>query len=243
MRLPTQFVCLKRAIKGTVQLAALTLMAPLALPELLVRRLCGHDVFFETQSEIVALLPGKTGTLLRAAFYHWTLRSCPMDVAIHFGTVFGHSSAVLGHRVYIGARCCLGRVVIGNDCMLANHVQVLSGRHQHGMSAGSLSFQEQERQFETVTVGANCWLGAGSIIMAAVEYDSIIGAGSVVTRPIPSNSVAVGSPARVIRSTATTAPPPPRVTELHPLSRLAAEPAELAASGQAPEIPPMRRTQ
>lgn len=242
MRSPNQFVRLKRSIKGMVQLAALTMTAPLALPELLVRRLCGHDVFFETQSEIIALLPGKTGTLLRAAYYHWTLQSCPMDVAIHFGTVFGHSSAVLGHRVYIGARCCLGRVVIGDDCMLANHVQVLSGRHQHGMSAGLRSFQEQERQFETVTVGVNCWLGAGSIVMASVEHDSIIGAGSVVTRPIPASSVAVGSPARVIRPTSAAATPHSPVDELRPFSCMVAEPTEVATSRQAPEIPPMRRT-
>lgn len=192
---------LKRALKSAVSFAACTITAPLALPELLLRRLRGRDVLFEGQSQWMALLPGKTGMFLRAAYYHWTLRSCPLDVAIQFGAVFAHSEVRLGHRVYIGVRCSLGQAEIGDDCMLADHVQVLSGRHQHGTSGGSVSFQQQERRFETVTIGPNCWLGAGCIVMAHVGAGSVIGAGSVVTRPIPPGSVAVGSPARVIRTT------------------------------------------
>lgn len=191
---------LKRALKAVARFTALTMTAPLALPERLLRHLRGDDVLFEGQSQLMALLPGKTGMFLRAAYYHWTLRECPLDVAIQFGAVFAHSDVVLGHRVYIGVRCSLGRVVIGDDTMLADHVQVLSGRHQHGMS-GTGSFQSQERHFETVAVGANCWLGAACVVMAEVGAGSVIGAGSVVTRPIPPGSVAVGSPARVVRRT------------------------------------------
>lgn len=198
--LSTSGARLKRAIKSTASFAALTVTAPLALPERLLRRVCGRDVLFEGQSQLMALIPGKTGGFLRAAYYHWTLRACPLDVAIQFGAVFAHSDVRLGHRVYIGVRCSLGRVEIGDDCMLADHVQVPSGRHQHGLNGGAVSFQAQEKRFETVTVGANCWLGAACIVMAEVGAGSMIGAGSVVTRPIPSNCVAVGSPARVIRT-------------------------------------------
>ena len=52
-----------------------------------------------------------------------------------------------------------------------------------------------------VTIGKNCWLGAGVIVVPGVTIgdNSVIGAGSVVTKDIPANSVAVGNPCRVIR--------------------------------------------
>jgi virginiamycin A acetyltransferase len=61
--------------------------------------------------------------------------------------------------------------------------------------------QDQEQLISRVHIGQNCWLGANVIVMADIGDNCIIGAGSVVTRPIPENSVAVGSPAVVIRST------------------------------------------
>ena len=52
-----------------------------------------------------------------------------------------------------------------------------------------------------VTIGDNCWIGAGAVICPGVTIgdNSVIGAGSVVTRDIPANSVAVGNPCRVLR--------------------------------------------
>lgn len=53
-----------------------------------------------------------------------------------------------------------------------------------------------------ITIGDNCWLGGGVIVCPGVRIGdgAIIGAGSVVTRDIPANSVAVGNPARVTRT-------------------------------------------
>jgi acetyltransferase-like isoleucine patch superfamily enzyme len=51
-------------------------------------------------------------------------------------------------------------------------------------------------------IGSNVWLGAAAVVLPGVSVgdDSIIGAGSVVTRDIPSGVVAVGSPCRVVRT-------------------------------------------
>ena len=53
-----------------------------------------------------------------------------------------------------------------------------------------------------ITVGNNVWIGAGTTVLAGVTIgDNVtIGAGSVVVKDIPSNSVAVGNPARVVRT-------------------------------------------
>ncbi|MBE6745957.1 MAG: hypothetical protein E7558_00695 [Ruminococcaceae bacterium] len=53
----------------------------------------------------------------------------------------------------------------------------------------------------SVTIGKNCWLGAGVLVMPGVTIgdNSVIGAGSVVTKDIPANVVAVGNPCKVMR--------------------------------------------
>lgn len=62
----------------------------------------------------------------------------------------------------------------------------------------------RERQLQyniPVHIGKNCWLGAGVLVMPGVTIgdNSVIGAGSVVTKDIPANVVAVGNPCRVLR--------------------------------------------
>jgi acetyltransferase-like isoleucine patch superfamily enzyme len=51
-----------------------------------------------------------------------------------------------------------------------------------------------------VRVGQGAWIGNGAIVMADVGRDAIVGAGAVVTTPIPDRAIAVGVPARVIRT-------------------------------------------
>ncbi|MGZ0041598.1 DapH/DapD/GlmU-related protein [Paenibacillus ottowii] len=53
----------------------------------------------------------------------------------------------------------------------------------------------------TITIGKNCWLGCGAIILPGVTIgdNTVIGAGSIVTKDIPANVVAVGNPCKVLR--------------------------------------------
>ena len=55
---------------------------------------------------------------------------------------------------------------------------------------------------KSIKIGKNVWIGSGSIVLGGVTIgdNAVIGAGSVVTKDIPENMIAVGSPARVIRS-------------------------------------------
>lgn len=62
--------------------------------------------------------------------------------------------------------------------------------------------REQAYQYNMpVRIGKNCWLGAGVIVMPGVTIgdNTVIGAGSIVTKDIPANVVAVGNPCRVMR--------------------------------------------
>jgi acetyltransferase-like isoleucine patch superfamily enzyme len=124
-----------------------------------------------------------------------------MDCCFLFGTLFTNSGAEVGKRVYVGAHCIIGLATIGDDTMLADHVYVLSGKHQHQTSEPGVAFQNQPQRFSRVTIGRNCWLGTNTVVMADIGDNCVIGAGSVVTKSIPDNCVAVGNPARVIRAT------------------------------------------
>lgn len=57
-------------------------------------------------------------------------------------------------------------------------------------------------QARPITVGEDCWFGAGVIVMPGVRIGDrcVIGAGALVTKDIPDDSLALGSPARVVRT-------------------------------------------
>jgi acetyltransferase-like isoleucine patch superfamily enzyme len=148
-------------------------------------------------ASLLALIPGVPGSYIRVAYAHLTLEACSLDSCIEFGSFFAHAQSRVGRDVYIGAYCVLGRAQIGDRTHLASGVQILSGGRQHPRAADGRLLPSDESAFETIHIGTDCWIGAGAIVMADVGERSTIGAGSVVTRPIPPDVVAVGSPARV----------------------------------------------
>jgi maltose O-acetyltransferase len=87
-------------------------------------------------------------------------------------------------------------ISIGDDCIFGKDVLIYA--HDASMTR-HLGFVEIGK----VTIGRRTYIGARTLILPGVTIgdDVIVGAGSVVTKDIPSNSVAVGNPARVIRPT------------------------------------------
>jgi acetyltransferase-like isoleucine patch superfamily enzyme len=185
---------LKRALKTALSGASLLVAFPPAAVSAFGRWTAAYELF----AHVYALAPGLLGDYLRIAYYKLTLAECSLSSRISFGSFFPHPVARVGPHVYIGPYCIVGIASIGERTQIASGVQILSGRHQHSRgAAGGLSGARRDA-FSAVTIGADCWIGAGAIIMADVGAGSTIGAGSVVSRPIPPLSVAVGSPARVI---------------------------------------------
>ena len=89
-------------------------------------------------------------------------------------------------------------ITIGRDCQIGPNVQLLTPTHP-------LAAQPRRDKIEAarpITLGDNVWLGGGVIVLPGVSIgdNSVIGAGAVVTRDVPANVIAVGNPARVIRS-------------------------------------------
>jgi acetyltransferase-like isoleucine patch superfamily enzyme len=81
---------------------------------------------------------------------------------------------------------------------LGSGVHVVSGGHGHFFSRTDVPIALQGGEPQPVRIGYGSWIGNRAIVLADVGEECVIGAGSVVTRPIPPWSVAVGSPARVV---------------------------------------------
>ncbi len=187
-------------LKATARLAALVAVSPFLLWHKLWALLIGPDRALEGSSEVLSLLPGLAGQYLRRAFLAWTLSECHPTAVIGFGVLFSKAGARIGPNVYIGPRCHIGLVHIERDALLAAGVHATSGARTHGMDDLSRPIREQEGTATVVRIGAGAWIGSAAVVMAEIGRDTVVGAGAVVTRPLPDGVVAAGIPARVLRS-------------------------------------------
>ena len=190
---------MRHLLKSLLILLANLLVAPLLLLHALKVPLLGKDRALEGSSQLLALLPGVSGQYLRRAFLGWTIRHCHRSATVSFGVIFSKCDCVLGENVYLGPYCSLGSVHIGKDTLVATMVQIPSGGRMHGIGDLTKPIREQEGVWETVKIGENCWIGSGAVVMASVGRDTVVGAGSVVTKALPEKVIAGGVPAKVIR--------------------------------------------
>jgi acetyltransferase-like isoleucine patch superfamily enzyme len=193
------------------------LMVVLTSPLWLISRLeavfSRSDGLFLGCSELLSMIPGFPGIYVRRGFYKMALDKCPSDCHIGFGTIFAHPQVRIGGRVYIGLGCMLGKLVIDDDVTIGDNVDILSGRRQHSFDKLDAPIQAQGGTFIQVRVGKNSWIGNRSIIMENVGANCVIGAGSVVARPISDNVVAFGNPATVKRHRQNAFPEMAAITE------------------------------
>lgn len=171
--------------------------------------LLGRDRALEGSTQLLALVPGLVGQYLRRAFLMHALAHCHASATVSFGTVFSQAGARLDENVYVGPGCHLGLVHLERDVMLAAGVHIPSGAHTHGTEMPGVPMREQPGQRKRVRVGAGTWVGSAAVLLADVGRDTVVGAGAVVTRPLPDNVVAAGVPARVLRARAAAAGPEP----------------------------------
>lgn len=105
----------------------------------------------------------------------------------------------LGRNVFINAGCKFqdqGGIFIGDNCLIGHNTVLATLNH------GMLPEDRGDLVPKPIRIGNNVWIGSGSIILSGVIIgdNAVIGAGSVVTKDIPENMIAVGSPAKVIKS-------------------------------------------
>ena len=117
-----------------------------------------------------------------------------------FHSNWGGKNVHLGKNVYFNFNATLvddTHIYIGDCTMLGPNVVIATAGHPI-----LPELREKALQYNLpVHIGKNCWLGAGVIVLPGVTIgdNTVIGAGSVVTKDIPANVVAVGNPCKVLR--------------------------------------------
>jgi acetyltransferase-like isoleucine patch superfamily enzyme len=109
----------------------------------------------------------------------------------------------LGDHVNIGFQSEIfsgSQVTVGRHGLFAAYTYLVGGGHDFEKSG--VPVIEQQRRSRGITLGENVWLGAGAKVMDGVTIGDhvVVGAGAVVTEDLPAGAVAVGVPARVVRT-------------------------------------------
>ena len=165
------------------------------------------DAFFANTKRAMAITPAinrltfDDAEEIRALFSELTGRKVDDRFRLipPFYTAYGLEIRV-GHRVFINQNCTLydlAEISIGDDVMIGPNVSIITEGHPVAPS--------QRRAYvvaKPIVIERNVWIAAGATIIGGVTVgeNSVIAAGSVVTRDVAPNTLVGGNPARVIRS-------------------------------------------
>ena len=109
----------------------------------------------------------------------------------------------LGHRVWLGPYVVVyghGGVEIGDQTLISMHASILSS--DHAIPERAKLVRHCQDVPKPTKIGKDVWIGANAVILGGVEIGDgcVVGAGAVVTKDLPAYSVAMGVPARIVRS-------------------------------------------
>jgi len=197
----------RQILKRSVKTAFLVFMLPVyALYRAL--SLTGNvDGTFMSFSQALSLIPGKLGIYMRAAFYRLACTDTSDEISVGFLTIFSHRDTTIYPGVYIGPQCNIGKCTIGENTLIGSGVHILSGSRQHEFQDIQKPIQDQGGVFEKIRIGADCWLGNASLVIANLEDHSILASGSVLTKPSAKGDIMVGNPAKCINNRFQPKPP------------------------------------
>ena len=139
----------------------------------------------------------KIGYLLRRKAVEYLVEEIGRDVVVKSFCYFGDGSRLkVGSRTQLGQKAKLnGKIVLGSDVLMGPEVIMMATSHAFNDLKLPINQQGSLPEGE-IAIGDNCWIGTRVIILPGVT----IGAGSVVTKSFPENSIIAGNPARFIRT-------------------------------------------
>jgi maltose O-acetyltransferase len=116
-----------------------------------------------------------------------------------FYCVYGQN-IYIGDHVFLNVLCTIldcNEVHIGNHVMIGPSVQIYTAAHELQVEARIQGWEVAK----PIVIEDNVWIGGGAILLPGVRIgrNAVVGAGAVVSRNVPANTVVAGNPARVIR--------------------------------------------
>jgi maltose O-acetyltransferase len=132
--------------------------------------------------------------------------ACGESVFIEYGFHMDYGDNIeIGDRSFINNSCTIidapkeakSKIRIGDDCLIGPNVQLLAVSHDIEPNARRMKYN----YVDAIIIGNNVWLGGGVIVLAGVTIgdNSVVGAGSVVTKDIDSCCFYAGNPAIKVR--------------------------------------------
>lgn len=121
-------------------------------------------------------------------------------IEVPFRANWGGRHVHFGKHVYANFNLTLvddTHIYVGDHTMIGPNVTIATASHPLWPDYRKLEYQANH----PVHIGENCWLGAGVIVLPGITIGKnvVVGAGSVVTKDLPDNVVAVGNPCRILR--------------------------------------------
>jgi len=127
-----------------------------------------------------------------------------IEVESGFRVFFGHENIYLGSHIFlvdalINAGDKEGSVTIEDYVFFGHGVKILARGHNYSLFDEARQHSVTEKP---IAIERGAWIGSGAIVLGGVRIgkNAVVGAGSVVTKDVPENTVAVGNPARVIKT-------------------------------------------
>ncbi len=157
-------------------------------------------IIYYTKSNVKALLALVRAVKIKVMCNHFGSFSDHDNILYANGiSIVGYRNVSIGERVSFGGNVKIfayDRVEIGDDCMFAYGVIINTATHDYHQSIMNSTYINKP-----IKIGTNVWCGINSIILAGVIIGdgSVIGAGVVVTRDVPPNSIVTGAPTYIIK--------------------------------------------
>jgi len=142
--------------------------------------------------------PGNVVAKIRGFLYKPFFRNCGNNLKIaERAYIYNPNTITLGENVWLGYNCYLGKgfIVIGHNVVVGPFVSVSPTNHIRKNESYRFSGSTNTK----IKIGNNVWIGAHSCILASVSINnsSVIAAGAVVTKDIPSCVMVSGIPAKI----------------------------------------------
>jgi acetyltransferase-like isoleucine patch superfamily enzyme len=164
------------------------------------RRLRKGRLHFPYLTEMLSQIPFAFGWKLRRAAYARILPQMGRDVVLHHGVTIEDERTTFGEDIWISVGTYIDYAIIEDHVLVGQNVVILSGKNHHDIQRIDIPIKLQGNpRKDPVKIGRGAWIGANATVMAEVGHDAIVGAGSVVTKPVPPFAVVAGNPAKILK--------------------------------------------
>lgn len=146
---------------------------------------------------------GTKGLAIRYVLLKTIAKYCGDNISIHPNVyLLNPENLFIGSNVSLHPMCYIdaaGNIDIGNDVSIAHGVTIMSSTHLYNNM--DIAIKDQRVDLLPTIIANNVWIGSKATILSGVKINSgsIVGAGAVVTKDVPQNSIVGGVPAKVIK--------------------------------------------